>query len=102
VRRREFSIAGPCFLRERLGAVVERLVRELRGALCIALKGVAPGHKSLRHAGSHAVDALDHRFGRGTVTFAATGTRYAWKLRSAFSRPVTRCAGMSCCGSDRE
>ena len=31
-----------------------------------------------------AVDALNRRFGRDTVTFAASGRRRAWKLRSEF------------------
>ena len=31
-----------------------------------------------------AMDALNHRFGRDTVTFAASGTQRAWKLRSDF------------------
>lgn len=34
-----------------------------------------------------AVDALNRRFGRDTVTFAAAGARRAWKLRSAFLSP---------------
>jgi DNA polymerase V len=34
-----------------------------------------------------AIDALNRRFGRDTVTFAAVGTRRAWKLRSAFRSP---------------
>jgi DNA polymerase V len=34
-----------------------------------------------------AVDTLNRRFGRDTVTFAATGTRRAWKPRSTFRSP---------------
>ena len=34
-----------------------------------------------------AVDALNRRFGRDTVTFAASGRRRAWKLRSEFLSP---------------
>jgi DNA polymerase V len=34
-----------------------------------------------------AVDALNRRFGRDTVTYAASGIRRAWKLRSAFLSP---------------
>jgi DNA polymerase V len=34
-----------------------------------------------------AVDTLNRRFGRDTVTFAAAGARRAWKLRSAFLSP---------------
>jgi DNA polymerase V len=34
-----------------------------------------------------AVDMLNRRFGRGTVTFAAAGRRQAWKLRSEFLSP---------------
>ena len=34
-----------------------------------------------------AVDRLNRRFGRGTVTFAAAGIRRPWKLRSAFLSP---------------
>jgi DNA polymerase V len=34
-----------------------------------------------------AVDGLNRRFGRDTVTFAAAGARRAWKLRSAFLSP---------------
>jgi DNA polymerase V len=34
-----------------------------------------------------AVDALNRRFGRDTVTFAAAGARRAWKPRSAFRSP---------------
>lgn len=34
-----------------------------------------------------AVDGLNRRFGRDTVTFAATGARRAWKPRSAFLSP---------------
>ncbi len=34
-----------------------------------------------------AVDALNARYGRDTVTYAATGTRRAWKLRSEFISP---------------
>ena len=33
------------------------------------------------------VDALNRRFGRDTVTFAAAGMRRASKLRSAFRSP---------------
>ena len=38
-------------------------------------------------AGMRAVDALNRRFGRDTVTFAASGRRRAWKLRSEFLSP---------------
>jgi DNA polymerase V len=31
-----------------------------------------------------AMDALNARYGRDTVTFAATGTRRAWKLKRDF------------------
>jgi putative SOS response-associated peptidase YedK len=34
-----------------------------------------------------AVDALNRRYGRDTVTFAASGRRRGWKLRSAFLSP---------------
>jgi DNA polymerase V len=34
-----------------------------------------------------AVDALNRRYGRDTVTFAASGRRRAWKLRSEFLSP---------------
>jgi DNA polymerase V len=34
-----------------------------------------------------AMDALNARYGRDTVTFAAAGTQRAWKLRSAFVSP---------------
>ena len=34
-----------------------------------------------------AVDALNRRFGRDTVSFAVSGRRRAWKLRSAFLSP---------------
>ena len=34
-----------------------------------------------------AVDALNRRFGRNTVTFAAAGIRRPWKPRSAFLSP---------------
>ena len=39
-----------------------------------------------------AIDTLNRRFGRDTVTFAAAGARRAWKIRSAFlsSRYTTR------------
>jgi DNA polymerase V len=45
-----------------------------------------------------AVDALNRRYGRDTVTFAASGRRRGWRLRSAFLSPryTTRC-----CRSDR-
>ena len=34
-----------------------------------------------------AVDALNRRYGRDTVTFAASGRRRGWKLRSEFLSP---------------
>jgi DNA polymerase V len=34
-----------------------------------------------------AIDALNRRFGRNTITFAAAGRRRAWKLRSEFLSP---------------
>jgi DNA polymerase V len=34
-----------------------------------------------------AIDGLNRRFGRDTVTFAAAGRRRAWKLRSEFLSP---------------
>jgi DNA polymerase V len=34
-----------------------------------------------------AMDELNARYGRDTVTFAATGTRRAWKLKSEFISP---------------
>lgn len=34
-----------------------------------------------------AIDALNARFGRDTVTYAASGRRRAWKLRSGFHSP---------------
>ena len=39
------------------------------------------------HARMRAVDAINRRYGRDTVTYAATGTRRAWKLRSEFISP---------------
>jgi len=39
------------------------------------------------HARMRAVDAINLRYGRDTVTYAATGTRRAWKLRSEFISP---------------
>jgi DNA polymerase V len=38
-------------------------------------------------AGMRAVDALNRRYGRDTVTFAASGRRRGWKLRSEFLSP---------------
>ncbi len=34
-----------------------------------------------------ALDALNRRFGRDTVSFAASGRRRAWKLRNEFLSP---------------
>jgi len=34
-----------------------------------------------------AVDALNQRYGRDTVTFAASGLRRRWKLRTDFISP---------------
>ena len=34
-----------------------------------------------------AIDSLNRRFGRDTVTYGATGTRRAWKLRREFASP---------------
>jgi DNA polymerase V len=34
-----------------------------------------------------AVDALNRRYGRDTVTFAASGRQRGWKLRSPFLSP---------------
>jgi DNA polymerase V len=39
------------------------------------------------YARMRAVDALNRRFGRDTVTFAAAGRRRAWKLRSEYLSP---------------
>jgi DNA polymerase V len=39
------------------------------------------------NARMQAVDALNGRYGRDTVRFAATGIRRAWKLRSEFISP---------------
>jgi DNA polymerase V len=41
----------------------------------------------LSTARMRAVDALNRRFGRDTVTFAASGGRRAWKLKSEFLSP---------------
>ena len=34
-----------------------------------------------------AVDALNRRYGRGTVTYAAAGVQRAWRLKSEFISP---------------
>jgi DNA polymerase V len=39
------------------------------------------------HARMRTVDALNRRFGRDTVTYAAAGLRRAWRLRSDFISP---------------
>jgi DNA polymerase V len=44
-----------------------------------------------------AVNALNRRYGRDTVTFAASGRRRGWKLRNAFLSPRYT---TSCCRFD--
>jgi DNA polymerase V len=65
------------------------------GVMLLELHKAAQVQETLFHASDtpasqarmRAIDALNARFGRDTVTYAASGRRRGWKLRSSFHSP---------------
>ena len=63
------------------------MLLDLRAGSGGARRTVRSADTPRSQARMRALDHLNRRFGRDTVTFAATGRRRAWKLRSEFLSP---------------
>lgn len=66
------------------------------GVVCLDLRSAGAVQAGLFHAPDTparqtlmaSLDNLNHRFGRGTVAFAASGIQRVWKLRSDQKSPA--------------